>query len=108
MRELDLADRAGTSRDHLGRFDELAANSPVSATCAVAARLRARAGGAGTTTLTRRDQAVAALCHQQGVVVLTAAPTATWSLLPPLVIGDDLLDEASVLEGALREVLGSR
>jgi 4-aminobutyrate aminotransferase/(S)-3-amino-2-methylpropionate transaminase len=53
---------------------------------------------------------VAALCHQQGVVVLTCGTYGNVvRLLPPLVIGDDLLDEGlGVLEGALREVLGSR
>ncbi len=48
-------------------------------------------------------QAVARACHAQGVLVLTCG---TWGnvirLLPPLVIGDDLLDEGlDVLEGAL-------
>ncbi len=52
--------------------------------------------------------AVAAACHRQGVIVLTCG---TWGnvirLLPPLTIGDDLLEEGlSVLVEALDEVLG--
>ena len=51
-------------------------------------------------------QQVAAACAAQGVLVLTCG---TWGnvlrLLPPLVIGHDLLDEAlTVLEDALRSL----
>ncbi len=50
-------------------------------------------------------QAVARACHAEGVIVLTCG---TWGnvirLLPPLVIGDDLLDEGlGVLEAAVAE-----
>jgi 4-aminobutyrate aminotransferase/(S)-3-amino-2-methylpropionate transaminase len=53
--------------------------------------------------------AISAHCHRNGVVTLTCG---SWSnvirLLPPLVIADDLLDEAlSVLEGAFAAVLGA-
>jgi 4-aminobutyrate aminotransferase/(S)-3-amino-2-methylpropionate transaminase len=113
MRELNLADRARHLGEIiLGRFDELAGE--------LAGIGDVRGRGAmcalelvvpGTTdpdpVATKR---VAALCHQQGVVVLTCGTYGNVvRLLPPLVIGDDLLDEGlSVLEGALREVLGSR
>jgi 4-aminobutyrate aminotransferase/(S)-3-amino-2-methylpropionate transaminase len=55
-------------------------------------------------------QAIARACHQKGVIVLTCG---TWGnvirLLPPLVIGDDLLEEGiDVLEESVGEVLGSR
>jgi 4-aminobutyrate aminotransferase / (S)-3-amino-2-methylpropionate transaminase / 5-aminovalerate transaminase len=51
---------------------------------------------------------IARACHASGVIVLTCG---TWSnvirLLPPLVIGDDLLEEGlDVLEGTVAEVLG--
>jgi 4-aminobutyrate aminotransferase/(S)-3-amino-2-methylpropionate transaminase len=53
-------------------------------------------------------QAIARRCHSQGVVVLTCG---TWGnvirLLPPLVIGEELLDEGlGVLEEAMGDVLG--
>ena len=53
-------------------------------------------------------QRVAAACAAQGVLVLTCG---TWGnvlrLLPPLVIGLDLLDEAlTVLEDAIRALSG--
>ena len=53
-------------------------------------------------------QAVARACYAQGVIVLTCG---TWGnvvrLLPPLVIGDDLLDEGlDVLTTAIGDVLG--
>ena len=53
---------------------------------------------------------VAAICHREGVVVLTCG---TWSnvirLLPPLTIDDALLaDGLDVLGGAARSVLGRR
>ena len=53
-------------------------------------------------------QAVARACHSQGVIVLTCG---TWGnvirLLPPLVIGDDLLEEGlDVLGAAIGDVLG--
>jgi 4-aminobutyrate aminotransferase / (S)-3-amino-2-methylpropionate transaminase / 5-aminovalerate transaminase len=52
-------------------------------------------------------QAIARACHANGVIVLTCG---TWGnvvrLLPPLVIGDDLLEEGiDVLEGAVGEAL---
>ncbi|MGH8988397.1 MAG: 4-aminobutyrate--2-oxoglutarate transaminase [Acidimicrobiales bacterium] len=52
-------------------------------------------------------QEVARACHTQGVIVLTCG---TWGnvirLLPPLVIGDDLLEEGiDILEHAVNEVL---
>jgi 4-aminobutyrate aminotransferase / (S)-3-amino-2-methylpropionate transaminase / 5-aminovalerate transaminase len=52
-------------------------------------------------------QTIARACHAKGVIVLTCG---TWGnvirLLPPLVIGDDLLDEGlDVLEGAVGEAL---
>jgi 4-aminobutyrate aminotransferase/(S)-3-amino-2-methylpropionate transaminase len=51
--------------------------------------------------------AVAAACHAEGVVVLTCGTDGNVvRLLPPLVIGDDLLaDGLDVLGGALRSVL---
>ena len=53
-------------------------------------------------------QAIARACHSQGVIVLTCG---TWGnvirLLPPLVIGDDLLEEGlEVLGAAVDDVLG--
>jgi 4-aminobutyrate aminotransferase/(S)-3-amino-2-methylpropionate transaminase len=53
-------------------------------------------------------QAVAHACHAQGVIVLTCG---TWGnvvrLLPPLVIGEDLLEEGlEVLGAAIGDVLG--
>jgi 4-aminobutyrate aminotransferase / (S)-3-amino-2-methylpropionate transaminase / 5-aminovalerate transaminase len=53
--------------------------------------------------------AITARCHAEGVVVLTCG---TWSnvvrLLPPLVIGDGLLDEGlAILAGAIEGVLTS-
>ena len=46
---------------------------------------------------------VAAACHAQGVLVLTAGTYGNvLRLLPPLVIPDDLLDEGlDILEGTL-------
>ncbi|MFF6983735.1 4-aminobutyrate--2-oxoglutarate transaminase [Streptomyces sp. NPDC008343] len=50
-------------------------------------------------------QAVAARCHAEGVLVLVCGTFGNViRLLPPLVIGDDLLDDAlTVLEQAIRE-----
>ncbi|GGM02204.1 4-aminobutyrate--2-oxoglutarate transaminase [Nakamurella endophytica] len=55
---------------------------------------------------TATTAAVARACHDAGVVVLTCGTYGNViRLLPPLVIGDDLLDEAlTVLEGAVRAV----
>ena len=59
----------------------------------------------GTHDAGRRAEAarIAAACHQQGVVTLTCG---TWGnvlrLLPPLVIGEDLLDEAFDVVGRRR------
>jgi 4-aminobutyrate aminotransferase/(S)-3-amino-2-methylpropionate transaminase len=51
---------------------------------------------------------IATLCHQAGVVVLTCGSYGNViRLLPPLVIGDDLLaDGLEVLSGAVRQVVG--
>ena len=64
------------------------------------------AGPGDTTPNPAATAAVSAACHREGVLTLTAG---TWGnvlrLLPPLVISDDLLDDAlSVLEKAFAEL----
>ncbi|MDO5710876.1 MAG: 4-aminobutyrate--2-oxoglutarate transaminase [Micrococcales bacterium] len=51
-------------------------------------------------------KAIAAACHAQGVLVLTCGTyNNVLRLLPPLVIGDELLDDGlSILAGAIRSV----
>jgi 4-aminobutyrate aminotransferase/(S)-3-amino-2-methylpropionate transaminase len=57
----------------------------------------------GTTPDAARAGAISAACHAQGVITLTCGSYGNvLRLLPPLVIGDDLLDDAlSVLAGAV-------
>ena len=59
-------------------------------------------GADGVTPDVELTKAVAAACHGEGVLVLTAGSYGNvLRFLPPLVIGDDLLDDAlSVLEKA--------
>jgi len=99
MRELNLADRARHLGEIiLGRFDELAGELAVSATCAVAARCaRSSWWCRERRTLTRRDQAGGGALPPTGRRrphlrhLRQRGPAAA-----PLVIGDDLLDEGSV------------
>ncbi|HMK63537.1 MAG TPA: aminotransferase class III-fold pyridoxal phosphate-dependent enzyme, partial [Acidimicrobiales bacterium] len=62
-------------------------------------------GSDGRTPAPELARAVAASCHRQGVLVLTAGTYGNViRLLPPLVISDELLDEGlGVLEAALQE-----
>jgi len=61
--------------------------------------------GTGRTPDPQAAQRVAARCHEQGLLILTAGTYGNViRLLPPLVIPDGLLDEGlGILEGALQE-----
>jgi 4-aminobutyrate aminotransferase/(S)-3-amino-2-methylpropionate transaminase len=97
MRDLDLVRRARQVGDLMAaRLTDLRAEHPVIGdVCGRGAMMAIELCAPGTTTPDpARTAAVAAYCHQQGVVTLTCG---TWGnvfrFLPPLAISDDLLDE---------------
>jgi 4-aminobutyrate aminotransferase/(S)-3-amino-2-methylpropionate transaminase len=97
MRDLDLVRRARQVGDLMAaRLTDLRAEHPVIGDVrGRGAMMAIELCAPGTTTPDpARTAAVAAYCHQQGVVTLTCG---TWGnvfrFLPPLAISDDLLDE---------------
>jgi 4-aminobutyrate aminotransferase / (S)-3-amino-2-methylpropionate transaminase / 5-aminovalerate transaminase len=112
VEEHDLAGAARRIGDvALSLLRELAADNPaIGDVRGRGAMLAIEIVRPGTTLPDPREAArISAACHQQGVVTLTCG---TWGnvlrLLPPLVIGDDLLrDGLSVLADAVRAGLPS-
>ncbi len=101
---LGRATRIGDSMT--GRLEGLVdAEGPVGVVRGRGAMIAVELVGSGRTPDPGAAQRVAARCHEQGVLVLTAGTYGNViRLLPPLTIPDALLDEGiGILEGALRE-----
>ena len=81
------------------------ADGPVGVVRGRGAMIAVELVGPGRTPDPAAAQRVAARCHEQGVLVLTAGTYGNViRLLPPLTIPDDLLDEGlGILEGALKQ-----
>ncbi|MBP2476373.1 4-aminobutyrate aminotransferase/(S)-3-amino-2-methylpropionate transaminase [Crossiella equi] len=107
MRELDLLSAARRIEDQAGgRLRALAATTPsIGEVRGRGAMLAVEFVGADKTPDADLAKRVAANCHANGVIVLTCGTYGNVvRLLPPLVIGEDLLAEGlDVLESAIRD-----